>query len=74
MKSMTLTTCGTSIPRSILELAAEINNKLGDQNFTVAIRDEDTGREYLIEPHERRMSHDAERGNRSRRTLYARHA
>lgn len=37
MKSMTLTTCGTSIPRNILELAAEINNKLGDQNFTVAI-------------------------------------
>lgn len=74
MKSMTLTTCGTSIPRNILELAAEINNKLGDQNFTVAIRDEDTGREYLIEPHERRMSHDVERGNRSRRTLCAHHA
>lgn len=69
MKSMTLTTCDTSIPRNILELAADINNKLGDQNFTVAIRDEDTGREYLVEPHERRMSHDVERGNRSRRTL-----
>lgn len=66
MKSMTLTTCGTSIPRNILELAAEINNKLGDQNFTVAIRDEDTGREYLIEP--LRRDRPAVKATRRRKT------
>lgn len=51
----------------------QATNKLGDQNFTVAIRDEDTGREYLIESHERRVQHDAERSDSSRRTLCAHH-
>lgn len=54
MKSMTLTTTVGAIPASIIELATEINNRIGDQNITVCIHDEVTGREYKLEPTERR--------------------
>lgn len=54
MKSMTLTTTREPIPASILALAVDISSRIGDQDITVTIRDDKTGREYLIEPIERR--------------------
>ena len=71
MKSMTLTTTVGVIPTNIIELATEINSRIGDQNITVCIHDEVTGREYKLEPTERRNQHDAKRSDRSRRTLCA---
>lgn len=71
MKSMTLTTTVGVIPTSIIELATEINSRIGDQNITVCIHDEVTGREYKLEPNERRNQHDTQRSDRSRRTLCA---
>lgn len=54
MKSMKLTTTNEPIPASILAIAVDINSRIGDQNITVTIHDEKTGREYRIEPHGRR--------------------
>lgn len=58
MKSMTLTTTKKPIPASIIDLATIINSRIGDQNITVTIHDETTGRAYVLKPTERRNSDD----------------
>lgn len=71
MKSMTLTADKGGIPMNIIMLATEINARLGDQNYTVTIHDDTTGKEYRKEPRERRADNDTKRSRQSRRALCA---
>ena len=74
MKSMTLTTTHGPIPTNILALAVDINSRVGDQDITVTIHDGATGREYTVQPTERRTQNDAQRSHRGCRALRASNA
>lgn len=65
MKSMTLTTTREPIPADILALAVDINNRVGDQNITITIHDGTTGRNYTVQPTERRNRNEVRTSHRS---------
>lgn len=51
MSMMTLRAKATGgIPLEIIKLASQIGANVGDQDITVTIHDETTGREYTLSP------------------------